>query len=215
MKMRVQTANQAGDPYAAWAEFYPPRAHNPLMEVEQAAVLELLPSLSGLTVLDAGCGTGRYSRVLEQSGASRVIGLDLSEAMLSRAVRGSRVRGDLRQIPLASASVDLVVSGLALSDVADLISVVKEWGRVLKGGGILVCSTLHPRGKELGWTRTFETSTGSHTLPAFWHTLHDYRVACNAAGLSVEAFAEPILAPNCLRRTEEPVALILRARRTD
>lgn len=215
MKMRVQTANPAADPYAAWAESYPPRAHNPLMEVEQAAVLELLPSLSGLTVLDAGCGTGRYTRVLEKIGAARVVGLDRSEAMLRRGVRGPRIRGDLRQIPLANASFDVVVSGLALSDVADPIPVVREWARVLRRGGILVCSTLHPRGRELGWTRTFETSTGTHTLPAFWHTLDDYRVACHAAGLSVEAFAEPSLASHYLRRSEEPVALILRARRTD
>ena len=35
------------DAYAAWAPTYPPHAHNALMEVEQTAVLELLPPVSG------------------------------------------------------------------------------------------------------------------------------------------------------------------------
>ena len=69
------------DAYAQWAATYPPRPHNRLMEVEQAAVLELLPDVRSLTVLDAGCGTGRYLRLCADRGAS-VVGIDLSAPML-------------------------------------------------------------------------------------------------------------------------------------
>lgn len=201
------------DPYAEWAECYPPRAHNLLMEVEQAAVLELLPAISGLAVLDAGCGTGRYTSILAEGGAMRVVSIDLSLAMLGRVARPYCVRGDLRSLPITDASFDLVVSGLAINDVPQLTPVFSEWGRVLKPGGIVVCSMLHPRGRELAWTRTFETRTGSHTLPAFWHTLDDCRVASVQAGLSVSAFVEPCLASSDRRRAREAVALVVRARR--
>ena len=73
------------DPYAAWAPSYPPRAHNALMHVEEKAVTGLLPDVSGCTVLDAGSGTGRYVRLLNDRGATRVVGVDSSMAMLRRA----------------------------------------------------------------------------------------------------------------------------------
>ena len=70
--------------YAMWAPTYPPHPHNQLMEIEQQTVLSLLPDLTGMTVLDAGCGTGRYLQRLRALGA-KPIGLDLSAAMLARA----------------------------------------------------------------------------------------------------------------------------------
>ena len=72
------------DAYALWASSYPPRPHNKLMEAEQAAVVALLPDLSGCQALDAGCGTGRYLRVLADRGAT-VTGVDLSAPMLAHA----------------------------------------------------------------------------------------------------------------------------------
>src|SRR5687768_8377107 len=100
------------DLYAAWAPSYQPFAHNQLMVVEQHAVLRLLPPVRGLTVLDAGCGTGRYARLLAQRGASDVVCVDLSPAMLHRLPRGTRsVRADLRSLPIVSDSVDVIVCG--------------------------------------------------------------------------------------------------------
>jgi malonyl-CoA O-methyltransferase len=197
------------DLYAEWAPSYPPRAHNPLMAVEERAMLELMPALRGLAVLDAGCGTGRYARLARARGARSVVAVDRSEAMLHGcAVRGvARVRGDLRALPVASASCAVVVSGLMLPDVEDLDAVVREWGRVVEPGGIILCSTLHPIGGEMGWTRTFATARGMRTLPAYWHTLPDLQRACVAAGIVVDEVREPRLDSN------HPVALVVRARR--
>jgi malonyl-CoA O-methyltransferase len=197
------------DLYAAWAPTYPPYAHNQLMVVEQHAVLELLPPVAGLTVLDAGCGTGRYARLLAERGASDVLCVDLSPAMLHRLPRGTRsVRADLRALPIVSDSVDVIVCGLALPDVPETAFVFSESRRILKHRGVIVCSTLHPRGAELGWTRTFEAADGQRELPAFWHSLNDLRTALSAAGFAVDAFLEPSLA---LSHSRMPVALVLRA----
>jgi len=195
------------DVYQLWAAHYPPVAHNRLMEVEQAAVLSLLPPLAGLTALDAGCGTGRYMRALEMRRARRVFGIDNSSAMLARS-RGRVALGDLCGLPIAAASVDVVVSGLALNDIADLVGALSELALVLKPGGVLVYSTLHPRGAKEGWTRTFEAEGRTWSLPAYWHSAEAHEHACANAGLAIEAQREPEIAGR------GPVALVIRARRT-
>lgn len=199
----------ASDPYEAWAAVYPPRAHNALMEVEEAVVLSVLPPVKGRRVLDAGCGTGRYARLLTALGA-RVVGIDRSPAMLARA-RAHRVpllRGDLAALPLTSASCDLVVCGLAIMDMSNLQAVAAEWARVLVRDGVVVYSTLHPIGRELGWVRTYSTEGNLHVLPACWHTAREQQEACERAGLAFERIEEPALAPG-----GGPAAMVVRARR--
>lgn len=194
--------------YTEWAASYPPSAHNALMRVEEAAMLRLLPLLAGLRVLDAGSGTGRYARLAMDRGAREIVRFDASEAMLEAAVRvGTPIRGDLSRLPFRDACFDLVVSGLALPDVADIFPVIAEWGRVLRSGGMLLYSTLHPDGGRLGWSRTFETSAGSWSLPAFWHEPAAQHRACIAAGLTVESVVEPSV------DRLHPAAFVVRARR--
>lgn len=208
------------DLYADWAPRYAAEAHNPLMAVEQKAVLELLPPIEGLRVLDAGCGTGRYSRVLVTRGPRSIVAIDRSAAMLAHAWEcgAAYVLGDIRALPLADASVDVIVSGLLLPDVEDLGLVVREWARVLAPGGTVVSSTLHSIGAELGWTRTFDTPHGTKSLPAHWHTADAFRGVCAAAGLTIDAVLEPTLHPSQLSENRGvsprvPVAMVFRATR--
>jgi malonyl-CoA O-methyltransferase len=205
----AKLVTSSSDAYAAWAPTSPPHAHNALMEQEQTAMLELLPPVSGRVVLDAGCGSGRYMRLLAALGA-RVIGIDLSESMVLRAqsLRLPLMRGDMAALPLASASCDIVVSGLAIPDVPNLDCVAAEWARVLKRRGVVVYSTLHPIGRDLGWTRTYQAVDGTRTMPAHWHTPLDHFDACGRAGLDIETVREP-----GLTREGRPVAMVLRARR--
>lgn len=197
------------DAYAAWAPSYPPYAHNALMEVEQAAMLSLLPPVAGRRVLDAGCGTGRYVQLLGALGA-RVVGVDCSHAMVARAreLSPSVIRGDMAALPIASRSCHLVVSGLAVIDVPDLDAVVAEWARVLCHRGVALYSTLHSDGRELGWVRTFDVRGESRSLPAHWHTALDQQRACRRAGLDIEVIEQP-----ALHRGGQAVAMIVRARR--
>ena len=180
--------------YALWAPSYPPRAHNRLMEVEQALVLSLLPDVRGLTALDAGCGSGRYLKALQDRGAVGV-GIDLSSAMLRRArVVGPRIaRADLCALPFDAMSLDLVVCGLALGDVAELELALAEVARVLRPGGRVIYSVVHPAGAAAGWSRTFEASGKQHAIDGHWHSLEQHRRACGSAHLSIDAWHEPTL----------------------
>jgi malonyl-CoA O-methyltransferase len=193
--------------YERWAPWYPPFAHNRLMEVEQRAMEALLPALDGLVTLDAGCGTGRYLHVLHARGARRAVGIDASRAML-RQVSGAAVAlAELERLPLASQSIDVAVSALAMNDVADLGPVMREIVRVLKPAGTFVFSALHPRGAEQRWARTFDARGETHSLPAHWHSLDAYRASCRDAGLIVDAEVEPDI------DGRGPVALVMRGRR--
>ena len=193
--------------YALWAPSYPPRPHNRLMAVEQAAVVALLPDLAGRQALDAGCGTGRYLRVLADRGAM-VTGVDLSAAMLAHARESSSrlVHASVCALPIRSGSMDVVVSGLALGDVEDLALAMIEMARVLRSGGQLIYSVVHPQGATKGWSRTFEADGRQCAVAGFWHSADEHRAAVASAGLTIDAWREPhIDDPTC------PVALVVRA----
>jgi malonyl-CoA O-methyltransferase len=194
--------------YGLWAGSYPPRPHNPLMAVEHETVLALLPEVRGLTVLDAGCGSGRYLRELGARGA-RAIGMDLSPAMLARARETTTriTRADLRALPFDAMSIDLVVCGLALGDLAELELALTEIAHVLRPGGRVIYSVVHPAGEAAGWSRTFESNGKQWAIDGFWHSLARHRQACRAAGLAIEEWREPALASAPDRRA----LLIVRA----
>jgi malonyl-CoA O-methyltransferase len=196
--------------YSLWARDYPPRPHNRLMELEQSTVIELLPDVGGLKVLDAGCGSGRYLSALAARGAS-TIGIDLSEAMLRRAREfNTRIaRADIRALPFNSASLDLVVCGLALGDVAELDVALLEIARVLRPGGRVIYSVVHPGGEAAGWSRTFEVDGRHLAIDGHWHSLDRHRAACAAAGFIIDDWREPALD----ELPQHRALLVVRARR--
>jgi len=182
------------------------------MEVEQAVVEDLLPpDLLGRGALDAGCGTGRYLRVLAARGAV-VTGVDLSAPMLSRARASSPrlIRASICALPIPSRSMDLVVSGLALGDLADLDHAIRELARVLRPGGRLIYSVVHPDGDAGRWSRTFEAGGRQRAIAGFWHSANDHRSACALCGLTIDAWREPHLDDS-----NRPVALVVRAQTTN
>jgi 2-polyprenyl-6-hydroxyphenyl methylase/3-demethylubiquinone-9 3-methyltransferase len=97
--------------------------------------------LSGQRVLDLGCGKGRFARYLCGQGA-RVIGLDLSAAMLAEAagIGLERVRGSARRLPFAPASFDRVMAVEVFEHLAPqgIDDVCREVCRVLRPGGRFV-----------------------------------------------------------------------------
>ena len=178
------------------------------MRIEQQTVLSLLPDVRNMAALDAGCGSGRYLKALQDRGAV-AIGVDLSDAMLSRArMVGTRiVRGDLCALPFADRSFDLVVCGLALGDVAALDVSLAEMSRVLRPGGNVIYSVVHPGGAAAGWSRTFESNGRQCAINNHWHSLDQHRQACESAHLTIDAWLEVVL-----KDADPPAALVVRAR---
>jgi ubiquinone/menaquinone biosynthesis C-methylase UbiE len=121
-------------------------------ELNNPAIFEFMGDVRGKSVLDAGCGEGRNTRLLAKRGAD-VCGVDLTEAMIERAREeeveaklGIRYfKGSYCRMPFFQDSqFDLVVSFMALMDGPDYQGAVNEIRRVLKPNGELVFSISHP-----------------------------------------------------------------------
>jgi ubiquinone/menaquinone biosynthesis C-methylase UbiE len=117
---------------------------------EWPALRAMLPDLRGRTVLDLGCGFGWFCRWARENGATRVLGIDVSEKMLTRArdttpdAAISYTQADMERLELSPASFDLVYSSLALHYIANLDGLLSEVHRSLVEGGSLVFSVEHP-----------------------------------------------------------------------
>jgi SAM-dependent methyltransferase len=112
----------------------------------------LLGDLRGLDVLELGCGAAQGARWAIGEGA-RAVGLDLSLGMLRAAAavdadQGTHVptvAGDAERLPLRDQSFDAAFSAFgALPFVADAGAALRELHRVLRPGGAIACSVLHP-----------------------------------------------------------------------
>ncbi len=108
-------------------------------------LLGILPNnLEGKSVLDIGCGNGRYSELFCKLGAVKVIGLDLSQEMISEARRKKvennlrqleLIKGDINNMPFTAPKFDLVFSRFSFMYGKDLDSIIAKIERILKDNG--------------------------------------------------------------------------------
>jgi SAM-dependent methyltransferase len=138
---------------------------------EWPALRALLPELTGLEVLDLGCGFGWFCRWARQRGAARVHGIDVSEKMLARAHATTEdpaityTRADLEHLQLPPSSLGLVYSSLALHYIENLDGLLSQVHAALVRGGRLVFSVEHPiytAPGEPGWSMN---AAGRKTWP--------------------------------------------------
>jgi SAM-dependent methyltransferase len=116
--------------------------------VNTPAFFALLPAVDGLQCLDLGCGEGHNTRLLAAEGA-RVAALDIAESFISAAAGQDRTGicylvGDGDALPFGAAAFDAVTAFMSVMDVADPERALTEVARVLRPGGFVQFSVLHP-----------------------------------------------------------------------
>ncbi|GAB5452302.1 MAG: hypothetical protein Hals2KO_26300 [Halioglobus sp.] len=149
-------------------------------------------------VLDLGCGTGYFSADLRgRFPSAGHLGVDLAEGMVGFARRHSNVQahwlvGDAEDLPLASGSVDLVFSSLALQWCYRPRRLFTELARVLTPGGKCVFTTLGPQTlKEL---RAAWSAVDAHThVNTFLSGECLQEAADGVPGLSLALETQPIV----------------------
>jgi SAM-dependent methyltransferase len=126
--------------------------HRDDREAERAVELirGTLPFQSTWRVLDVACGAGRHARAFEAAGA-RCTGIDLSETLLHLAQQVTKaplVRGDMRELPFRSGSMDLTVNLFTsfgyFDDDAEHMSALREMIATVRSGGWFVIDFLNP-----------------------------------------------------------------------
>ncbi len=202
--------------YALWAKKYPAQAHNPVMQLEETAMLALLPEVAGKDCLDLACGSGRYMRRLLELGARSVYGTDLSRDMLAQVSTTldsyAPVCSPFLTLPFPTHTFDVITCGLGVGHEANLQRTIGEASRVLRQGGVLIYSDFHPFGALSGWQRTFMVDGITYNLEHYVHLYNHHLEACQAAGLMIDHIAEPVAGEHAPSGFETmPVILVIRA----
>lgn len=118
--------------------------------LEQPAMAKLLPDLNGKSVLDLGCGYGHNCIDFVNRGAEKVVGIDISEKMLSVArEESSHSKIEYRNMSMTDISklsdkFDFIYSSLAFHYVKDFDIFAKDMFSILNDDGQLLFSQEHP-----------------------------------------------------------------------
>ena len=154
-------------------------------------------------ILEVGCGTGKNTQWLVKHG--RVVGLDLSRQMLARC-QAAAPEADLHITdltapwPVDDRTADTVVIDLVLEHIRDLDHIADESARVLRSGGRLRVSELHPWRQHEGSRARFEDAGVLVQPRTFAHTTEEYVTTFLRAGFGLDALCEPRAAADSLAR---------------
>ncbi len=183
--------------YDRWSEVYD-HDRNPLVLLEEPLVREWIGSARGKRVVDVGCGTGRHSLWLAQSGA-RVDALDPSPGMMSKAHGKLRAHGVRlhhhalpEPLPVPGDTFDIALLALVADHLADLRSAFDELRRVTRTGGMVVFTVMHPALNLRGVSARFVDPDhgGRIQVASHRHSVADYVMAAVRSGLRLDDMIE-------------------------
>jgi 2-polyprenyl-3-methyl-5-hydroxy-6-metoxy-1,4-benzoquinol methylase len=180
--------------------------------------LEVVGDVSGLTVLDAGCGEGYLSRILTQLGA-KVTGIDIS----TRLVAMSRAKDQEGKINYQVANLsqplvayqdhfDLSASFFVLNDIYDYRGFLSTLGSAIKPGGRAVFFMNNPYSFVMRGLVTNYFDPGNAfpyrgmaaegvKVHFYQRTLEEYLDACFAAGFQLERLVDVPSPEGTFKRT--------------
>jgi len=113
---------------------------NAILSYQKKIITDFIAS-SENNILDVGCGCAPISS--EIAGDNKIVGIDLSESALRKASQkgiNCIITGIEDRLPFKDKKFDFVLLTEVLEHIFDPISLLKEIHRVLKDGGVVVCS---------------------------------------------------------------------------
>lgn len=111
---------------------------------------KMLPDFQDKKVLDLGCGFGWHCRYAVENGAKSVIGVDISQKMLSEAKNKTIYKNieyicmPMEDMDFPEASFEVVISSLALHYIKSFDNILERVYKCLSKGGDFIFSVEHP-----------------------------------------------------------------------
>lgn len=115
--------------------------------IKWSLIKELIINRKNLTVLDYGCGVGRFiQEIIKINPQSKIYGMDISSMAIKIAkkkfpVASFFVQDDDEKFPIRNGSVDLVLAMDVLEHIFGVQKILHEFNRVLKPGGQIFITT--------------------------------------------------------------------------
>ena len=218
----------AYDPSQPWTELAPDyeraRSREDSLDrlVEWPAQRDLLAQVTGLTLLDVGCGNGGKLAELVGEGAASGVGVDVSGNFLATPPPGvDLLRGDLNDLgstpELAGRTFDRILFLQSFGYAKDLVRTLRAAGAMLAQDGFILLTRTQPiryaveRAEQNGTSLGEEYfSRASYTYRHGWneqialtkptYTVSDLINVFSAAGLWIETAVEPQLSEDARRR---------------
>lgn len=115
-------------------------------------MLEFLGDVRGKKILDLACGQGHFTRILAGKGA-QVVGIDISARLLGIARKDEAadplgimyIKSDASRLEdVKDRSFDLITVKMGFHSIRDLTAALNECSRVIRPGGHIVFSVVHP-----------------------------------------------------------------------
>ena len=186
---------------------------------EWPVLKEMMPELRNRSVLDLGCGFGWHCRYAREQQASSVIGVDISDNMLKKALEKtndssiSYMKLPLEDINFSESQFDVVFSSLAFHYIKSFDAICEKVYKFLKPGGSFIFSVEHPiftsrneqdwyyddQGNRLHWPVDNYESEGvrdttflTENVTKYHRTFSTYINDLIGAGFSIKAVKEPM-----------------------
>ena len=190
------------------------RVDSPNDTLEKPVIVELAGDLTGLRILDLGCGDAAFGREALSQGCQMYLGVDGSANMVAvaqQALEGTKakvVQGTLEDWDYPTEAFDLVLARLVLHYIQGLDSVFRRVHGSLVAGGRFVFSVEHPviTCSDKGWQglgprQAWLVDDYFHTGPRsvawlggrvvkYHRTVEDYFAGLQQAGCIIEALRE-------------------------
>lgn len=186
--------------YDIWATGYDNQPGNLMLDLDEAVFSGLLADIdiTGKTVADIGCGTGRHWEKLLSHNPRHLVGYDVSAGMLNKlqkkfpAAETHLLENDQLKAS-AALSLDLVISTLTVAHIQHLGDALKEWNRALRPGGNIIITDYHPSALAKGGKRTFKHEGKIWAVKNYIHPVERIRQLAKQLGWREIRFTERVI----------------------